>query len=137
MKILWDQLKLGSWKLPRKQLCHPKSRNFLYHLPIPIEERAWGLNRFPIANDIISHAYVIEASIILKTIGLGEFLTRWIHGDLERVVCLKGMEALNPFPIPCPIHFFLLAIPELYPLIINWYLVSKMWYPRLPWWLRQ
>ena len=32
----------------------------------------------------------------------------------------KGMEALHPFPLPCPVHLFHLAVPELYPFMINW-----------------
>ena len=37
------------------------------------------------------------------------------HGGLG-----EGMEALNPFPIPCPMHVFHLAVPKLYPFIISW-----------------
>ena len=36
------------------------------------------------------------------------------------------MEAQGPFPIPCPMHLFHLAVPELYPFIINWLSIIRM-----------
>lgn len=40
--------------------------------------------------------------------------------------CASGeIKAPSPFPVPCPMHLFCLAIPELYLFIINSNLVSK------------
>lgn len=32
----------------------------------------------------------------------------------------EGMEALQPFCIPCTLHLFYLSVPELCPFITNW-----------------
>ena len=32
----------------------------------------------------------------------------------------EGIVSLSPFSTPCPVHLFYLAVPELYPFIINW-----------------
>lgn len=38
-----------------------------------------------------------------------------------RAARLEGMEAPHPFPhTPCPMYLAHLAVPELYPFIINW-----------------
>ena len=50
----------------------------------------------------------LESSLLVKT------------GCLGRVVPGEGMEALCPLPISGFMHLFHLAVPELYPFIINW-----------------
>ena len=37
----------------------------------------------------------------------------------QSAVLGEGVEGLRPFPIPCPMDLFLLAVPELYSFIVN------------------
>ena len=46
----------------------------------------------------------------------------WVGEDSEPVVSLRRSWKLPVHsPIPCPMQLFYLAVPELYPLMINWY----------------
>lgn len=49
-------------------------------------------------------------------------------GGAESGMAGEGMEDLHPCPMPCPMHLFCLAVPELYPFKINQYPVSKMFF---------
>ena len=39
------------------------------------------------------------------------------HIEIWGEWCIQGVEALHPFPRPCPSHLFYLTAPELYPII--------------------
>ena len=46
----------------------------------------------------------------------------WAGGHMEMLgqgLLRRGTEAPYPFPIPCPVHLSHLAVPGLYPFIIN------------------
>ena len=71
-------------------------------------------------SDLISYASNKEAFIktgknrVQKASGL---VNMGIWGQSDALG--KSVEALCPFPIPCPTYLFHLAVPELYPSIIN------------------
>ena len=76
-------------------------------------ERGCRLNPCPKANVLISHTFVIKPVQKNQKEGVHR-ASRWvsIHGDLESGTPGKSMETL-PFPIPCPMHLFHLALPGL------------------------
>lgn len=82
----------------------------------PRGKRGCRITQSPMANDLISHAYVMKSKGWgLESFEVGEFMElprEWKPGE--------GLEALSPFPILCAIHLFYLAVSELCPLIINW-----------------
>ena len=50
-----------------------------------------------------------------------EFSGWQTHGGAGRVESLeKSCKLCAPFPIPSPMHLFHLAVPEVYPFVINW-----------------
>ena len=77
-----------------------------------------GLEVKSIANgrNFISHAYVMKSFVKTqkdrvqrapRLVNLWRFGERGMHGE--------GMEALCSFSMLCPMHLFLLAVPELHP----------------------
>lgn len=72
------------------------------------------------ANDIVNHDYVMEPPESPKRM---EFRRAFRMLNTRRfgesVEPGKDMEALHPLPIPCPMHLFHAAIPELCLFIIN------------------
>ena len=70
----------------------------------------------PVDNYLINDAYVMKLPFKqIKNIGL---VNTWKFG--ESGILGEDMEAPCPFHAPCPMHLFCLAVPELYPFIINW-----------------
>ena len=63
----------------------------------------------PTTDDLINHGFVMMPPSKLKRRGV-RLVNTWSG---------EGMEVLLPFPIPCPVPLFHLAIPELYSFKIN------------------
>lgn len=79
------------------------------------------------ANDLLSHACVLKPPWKTLTLGVSEGFQIAEHMDvLGRRYTQRDTDALYHFCIPFPMHLFQLAVPELYPFVINWYLVSKL-----------
>ena len=58
-----------------------------------------------------------EASTKPQKDGAEENLEVGEQAEIWGEWCVQGMEALHPFPRPCPSHLFHLTVPELYPII--------------------
>ena len=112
-------LRMRGW-LPGEPTVWLEDWNFPSHPSVLWgEERGWRVNRLPKANDLINHEYVMKSPWKHKRTGFKELLSWWTQGDLGRVGLGEGTEVPWPFPLPCPMHLFPLAVPELYPFIIN------------------
>lgn len=94
-------------------------------LPVPHPdlqrwERVWRLTQSPLANGLIKYAYVMKPHKTPKGLGLESF---WVGKHVEirgRRCTWRGHGGSVPFPMPCPVHLFHLAVPELYSFIISW-----------------
>lgn len=60
---------------------------------------------------------IVKLCFLLWTLGS---IVRSFWEDEQVEVLGEGMEALRPFPIAAPGHFFHLAAAGLYPFIIKW-----------------
>ena len=80
-------------------------------VPPPTSEgrRGWRLSLWPMANDALNHNYVVKHLKTqkvqrLESFWFGECTGIWGKWSLS-------MEAPCPFPMPCPLHLFHLALP--------------------------
>ena len=72
------------------------------------------MSQFSMANDLVNHAYLMKPPRIPTRTGFEELLG-WTHGDLG-----EWLGSSSPLShIPCLMHLFYLAVPELYTFIIN------------------
>ena len=113
-------LKDGAWLPGEPTLCL-EGGNFQSH-PLISGEGRGRVRDWIIAYGqwFISHAYVMKPLLKPKRTGFGELLGWWTRGDAGRVACLeRAWKLCTPFPTPCPMHLFHLAVPNLHPFIIN------------------
>ena len=110
----WKAPKDGGW-LPGEPATWLEGWTF-QSIPRPLRgERGWRLNQSPLTNDLISHTFIKTQ----KGQGWESFQLVNMCRFPECVVPGEGMESLHPFPTPCLMHIFHLAVPELYPFVIN------------------
>ena len=82
----------------------PSSSEFHSQWPVTqsIMPRPWSLHKTP------------------KWLCFKELPGWWTHGGLGRVALLERHGSFMPFPMPCPMLLFHLAVPELHCFITNW-----------------
>ena len=95
--IMW----LEGWNLRSQSLTSGEERG------------AGGWVQSPMASDLINHAYTIKLPLNPLNNRFGELPGRSTHRGVDLVV-LRG--PLHPSPMPCPLHHFHVANPELQPL---------------------
>ena len=79
----------------------------------------WGLNPPTVASDFIDHAYIMKPPERRKRMDSESFQVGK-HGEVwGGEGTWRGVDALCPLPMPCLVHLFHLAVPELHPFIIN------------------
>ena len=86
--------------------------NFQFHLPTSIEGRGTGA-RDGYPDDVISQISVLKPHKNQKKVVWQK------GGDLGRGVPGDGIKAPCPSPIPSLMHLLHLAVPKLYPFIVN------------------
>lgn len=82
------------------------------HTEFPGGERSWSLNPSPMANDVINHACVNEASITPPKNRAGRVCGVGEHGETRGERCTWGESgSCWPFPVVCTMCLFHLAVP--------------------------
>ena len=121
MSVRWLLESTWGWGLVLRRISHViKGLKFLApHPDLLGGERDWRLKGYPITNDLINHAYVIKPpwkakESVWRASGL---VNTWTAREIDTF--RESMDTPCPFSIPCPKHLFHLAVPELYPFIIN------------------
>lgn len=75
----------------------------------------WWLNQWPVADDFIHHAYVMELPQKSKRTGFGELLGSE-HAEAREWHLARAWGPGAPFRIPSPMHIFHLVVSVLHPL---------------------
>ena len=109
MKWIWKALKDGGW-LPGEPILNRELELLVPPSDLRERERSWRFNGQWFHQSFLCNEVFLKTTKkeIQRTSGL---VNTWRFGE--------SMEAPCPFLVPCLLHLFHLAVPELSPFIIN------------------